>query len=43
MLRDKCNFKALKNYVKIENVKSIGGQIYVVYGKGKMKISCTLP
>jgi hypothetical protein len=43
VLRDKCTFKALKNYVKIQNVKSIGGQIHVVYGKGKMKLSCTLP
>ncbi len=29
--------------MKIQNVKSIGGQIHVVYGKGKMKLSCTLP
>jgi hypothetical protein len=36
--KDKANFKALENFVKIQNVKFVGGQIHGAYGKGKVKL-----
>jgi hypothetical protein len=40
--RNKCSFKGLKNYVEIQNVKFVKGQINGVYIKGKVKLSSTL-
>jgi hypothetical protein len=36
--RDKANFKALENFVKIQNMNFVRGQIHGVYGKGKVKL-----
>ncbi len=37
--RNKSSFKGLNFFVKIHNVKFIGGQIHDVHEKGKIKIS----
>jgi hypothetical protein len=36
VLGNKSNFRGLKSSVKIQNVKSVRGQIHGVYGKGKL-------
>jgi hypothetical protein len=41
ILGNESNFTCLEDIVKIQNVKSVRGQIHGVYGKGKVKLSST--